>query len=81
MLVIIFLKKGAKMDIVQVITQLGFPAGIALLAMVIVYKHEEFLQTTLKDMIKENTRALEELKVAISKITKGGGHEGGTGED
>lgn len=70
------------MDIVQVITQLGFPAGIALLAMVIVYRHEEFLQTTLKDMIKENTKALEELKVAISHITKGGVyHEGNTGED
>lgn len=70
------------MDIAQVMTQLGFPAGVALIAMVIVYKHEEFLQTTLKDMIKENTKALEELKVAISNLTaKGGDHEGDSRED
>lgn len=62
------------MDFIQIITQLGFPSGVALLSMIIVYKHEEFLQTTLKDMIKENTSALEELKIAISKIG-GGTHE------
>ena len=55
-------------DVVEIITQLGFPAGIALFALLIVYKHEEFLQTTLKDMIGENTKALEELRSAIDKI-------------
>lgn len=58
--------------VVNVISQLGFPAAVALFALYIVYRHEDFLQNALTTMISENTRALEELREAIHQINKGG---------
>ena len=56
------------MEIEQLLTNLAFPAAIAAFALWNSYKHEEFLQDTLKSMIEDNTNALDELKHAVSEI-------------
>lgn len=61
------------MDITELIQTLGFPAAVAAFALWNSYKHEEFLQNTLRETIAENTKALQELKDSISKL--GGGKD------
>ena len=65
------------MDFFEIIQQLGFPAAIAAYALWNSYKHEQFLQNSLKKSLEENTRALEDLKLTCAKIvgltTNGGG--------
>lgn len=56
------------MDIIDVITNLGFPAGVAAFALWNSYKHEQFLQNTLKTALDENTQALNELKITCARI-------------
>ena len=62
---------GDVMDLMDLITNLGFPSAVAIFALWNSSKHEEFLQNTLRETIAENTRALQELKETISKL--GGG--------
>lgn len=69
-----YIREVNTMDITDILTQLGFPAGVAAFALWNSYKHEEFLQNTLQTTIKENTTALQELKIAIKKFG-GGEHE------
>lgn len=61
------------MDIVDVITTLGFPAAVAAFALWNSYKHEEFLQGTLQTTLKENTEAINELKEVIGGIMERSG--------
>lgn len=56
------------MDIVDVITQLGFPAAVAAFALWNSYQHEQFLQNNLKTTLEENTKALNDLKLTCAKI-------------
>ena len=50
------------MEIADVLTSLGFPAGVAAFALWNSYKHEEFLQKTLSDTIQKNTEAILSLR-------------------
>ena len=59
------------MEFTDLISSLGFPIAVAAFALWNSYKHEEYLQNTLTNTIKENTEALEELKLIIKKIIKG----------
>lgn len=63
------------MDIMEMITTLGFPAAIAAFALWNSYKHEEFLQGTMETTLKENTSAINELRVLIASLTKGDNEE------
>lgn len=58
------------MDIMEVISQLGFPAAVAAYALWNSYKHEQYLQDTLTDNINKNTQALTDIKIVLSKISK-----------
>lgn len=57
------------MDIIEIISNLGFPIGIACFALWNSYNHEKYLQDTLKQMIEENTEALTELKNVVQSAT------------
>lgn len=56
------------MDLVDIISTLGFPAAVAAFALFNSYKHEEFLQQTLETTLKDNTEAITQLKAVISRI-------------
>lgn len=56
------------MEIMDIITSLGFPAGVAAFALWNSYKHEQFLQETLKVALDENTKALNDLKLTCARI-------------
>lgn len=66
------------MDFADVITSLGFPAAVAAFALWNSYKHEQFLQDTLKTALDENTQALNELKITCARIV---GIRGGDEDD
>ena len=56
------------MDILDFLTNLTFPAGVAAYALWNSYKHEQFLQDSLKQALEENTKALNDLKMTCAKI-------------
>lgn len=57
------------MEFVDVITNLGFPIAVAAYALWNSYKHEQYLQDTLKTTLEDNTKAILELKNILSRIT------------
>lgn len=56
------------MDLVQMITTLGFPAAVAAYALWVHFKHMSFLEEGMMQAIKENTKAINELKILIVKL-------------
>ena len=52
----------------DVIATLGFPIAVAAYALWNSYKHEEYLQNTLKETLKENTEAINKLSDVIDKL-------------
>lgn len=57
------------MEFIDVITNLGFPIAVAAYALWNSYKHEQYLQDTLKTTLEDNTKAILELKNILSRIT------------
>ena len=57
-----------EMDLVQMITTLGFPAAVAAYALWVHFKHLNFLEQTLGQAVKDNPTAINELKVLIVKL-------------
>lgn len=56
------------MEIIDVISNLGFPIGVAVFALWNSYNHEKYLQGVLDNTLKENTAALRELTGVISEM-------------
>lgn len=56
------------MEIVDVISNLGFPIGVAVFALWNSYNHEKYLQGVLDNTLKENTAALRELTSVIADM-------------
>ena len=56
------------MEIVEVISNLGFPIGVAVFALWNSYNHEKYLQGVLDGIIKENTVAIQQLTNVISEM-------------
>ena len=56
------------MEIVDVISNLGFPIGVAVFALWNSYNHEKYLQGVLDTTIKENTTAVKQLTEVISEM-------------
>ena len=56
------------MELVDVISNLGFPIGVAVFALWNSYNHEKYLQGVLDNTLKENTSALRELTSVISEM-------------
>lgn len=56
------------MEIIDVISNLGFPIGVAVFALWNSYNHEKYLQGVLDNTLKENTAALRELTGVISDM-------------
>ena len=54
--------------LVELISTLGFPIAVAAYALWNSYKHEEYLQNTLKDTLKENTEAINKLSDLIDNL-------------
>lgn len=52
----------------DIIATLGFPIAVAAYALWNSYKHEEYLQNTLKETLKENTEAINKLSDVIDKL-------------
>ena len=57
------------MEFTDIITNLGFPIAVAAYALWNSYKHEQYLQDTLKTTLEDNTKAILELKNILSRIT------------
>lgn len=56
------------MELVDVITNLGFPIAVAAWALWNSHKHEEYLQGVLDTTIKENTAAINRLSDLVEVI-------------
>lgn len=52
-------------ELVELISNLGFPIGIAIFALWNSHKHEEYLQNVLDSTLKENTKAIDRLSDLI----------------
>ena len=52
-------------ELVEIISNLGFPIGIAIFALWNSHKHEEYLQGVLDNTLKENTKAIDRLSDLI----------------
>ena len=56
------------MDITQMITTIGFPAAVAAYALWVHFKHLNFLEQTLGQAVKDNTQAINDLKILIVRL-------------
>lgn len=56
------------MDLAQMITTIGFPAAVAAYALWVHFKHITFLEQTLGQAVKENTQAINDLKMLIVRL-------------
>lgn len=56
------------MDVMTLITQVGFPAAVAAYALYVHFKHMEYLEKTLGQAVLDNTKAINDLKLLIMNL-------------